>query len=533
MSDIVFCEGCGAPAKTGPTCALCGRLLPADLPPAEEAESPEGSSSPGPTVNPEPAIGMPGAMQNAAEAPPTLHAAVPRSSIVDGRRSVPLPGSGEPVTPAPPSARREPLSPAPPATAVPDSLKPGGQVRVALGVVVVGLVISVVAATGLRAGSQGETGAAGIRTQPVRVDIRGLAGDADATRIGVGDHSACLLTVDGRVACWGSNAAGELGRAGGDAERPEPIDTTGAMDGAIATRITVADRHACVADESGRAFCWGANDRGQLGSGSTAKQSDTPVQVELTGVLEDRRLRFVTSGGDSTCALDREGAAFCWGANESGQLGDGSTADSPVPVAVDHRGAMRGKKIVSLAAGDRHVCAVDSEGSAYCWGANDYGQLGTGLPSGSAVPVPVDLSASGPLAGVSAGGSSTCGSRPGSTSVCWGAGGEGQLGNGGREDALIPVAVLTLAERLNVGGRTACAIDAGGAVTCWGANDQGQLGNGSTDPSTVPIAVLTPPSAVSRVNSGSSTTCAIDAEGAAWCWGSDADGLLGDGSRVS
>ena len=128
-------------------------------------------------------------------------------------------------------------------------------------------------------------------------------------------------------------------------------------------------------DSTGAAYCWGYNNWGQLGDGSTA-DSSVPVAVDTSGVLAGKTLTQISANYGSTCALDTSGAAYCWGYNYYGELGDGSTADSSVPVAVDTSGALAGKTLTQITAGGFHACALDTAGAAYCWGYNDSGQLG-------------------------------------------------------------------------------------------------------------------------------------------------------------
>src|ERR1039457_4061280 len=254
--------------------------------------------------------------------------------------------------------------------------------------------------------------------------------------------------------------------------------------------ITAGSFHSC-AIESGKAYCWGDNRSGQLGDGGTVSNSSVPVAVKTSGVLAGRTLTQITAGGYDSCALDAAGAAYCWGDNGTGELGDGKAGDSSVPVAVDTSGVLAGRALTQIAAGWIDACAVDTAGAPYCWGYNADGELGNGKASDSSVPVAVDTS--GVLAG----------------------------------------RALT---QVSAGTYSACAVDAAGAPYCWGANSWGQLGDGSTVGSTVPVAVDTSGVLAGRtltqVSAGTYSACAVDAAGAPYCWGANSWGQLGDNAAT-
>jgi alpha-tubulin suppressor-like RCC1 family protein len=253
------------------------------------------------------------------------------------------------------------------------------------------------------------------------------------------------------------------------------------------TAISAGYDHTC-ALEGGSAYCWGNNTRGALGDGTTGS-SDVPVAVDASGVLAGKSLTQMAIGDQLTCVLDSAGAAYCWGFNVAGELGDGTTSNSDVPVAVDTSGVLAGKTLVQITAGNDQACALDSAGAAYCWGNNASGQLGDGTTSSSDVPVAVDTS--GVLAGVT----------------------------------------LT---QVTTGGFHTCALDSGGAAYCWGSDEWGELGVGSTsdDPQTAPVTVAftVDGKTLAQITAGASHTCALDSGGTAYCWGSNASGEVGDGT---
>ena len=266
--------------------------------------------------------------------------------------------------------------------------------------------------------------------------------------------------------------------------------------------IGAGNAHSCTI-ESGKAYCWGENDYGQLGNGSTT-DSSVPVPVDTRGVLAGKTLTQISAGGGGgvdTCALDRAGAAFCWGSNSDGALGDGKTAASfsSVPVAVDTRGVLAGKTLTQISAGSDGGCVLDRQGAAYCWGDNDYGELGNGRAVSSSVPVTVNtrgVLADKTLTQISAGYEDTCGLDSRGAAYCWGDNYYLELGDGSsRAYSSVPVAVSAsgaLAGRrltqLSACFWYECAVDTAGAAFCWGT---GALGSATASSSGVPVAVDT------------------------------------------
>jgi alpha-tubulin suppressor-like RCC1 family protein len=315
-----------------------------------------------------------------------------------------------------------------------------------------------------------------------------------------------------------------------------------------ATSIAAGNAQACMI-RAGKAYCWGANGNGQLGNGSTINSS-VPVPVYTGGVLSGKTLTQIVAGFSHTCALDAAGAAYCWGLNSSGQLGNNSVTQSLVPVAVTTSGVLAGKTLTQITAGNSHTCGLDASGTAYCWGSNGNGQLGINSTTRSLVPVAVTTS--GVLAGktltqITAGYAHTCALDAAGLAYCWGANGNGQLGNGGTTSSLVPVAVTTsgvLSGKVltqisaDENGMYTCALDAAGAAYCWGAASFGQLGNGgvSSTPG-VPVAVVTTGvlagKTLTQIATGSGSTCAVASTGAAYCWGQGVNGELGNGSAAN
>lgn len=272
----------------------------------------------------------------------------------------------------------------------------------------------------------------------------------------------------------------------------------------------------------GMVKCWGHNGSGQLGDGTTARRP-TPVAVSgITTAVE------IVAGRDHSCARLASGSVVCWGDNGYGQLGDGTTArrltPSPVAGLVD---------AVALAAGDRHTCALTASGGVKCWGANASGEVGDGTFARRTTPVSVSGVAG--ASAIAAGGATSCAVVAGGAVKCWGAGGYGQLGNGtANTNSALPVTVtgLTGVADIDVGSRHACAVQASGAVRCWGANVAGALGDGTTAGRTTPVAVSGIATAV-QVSVGTDFSCARLGDGSVRCWGWNNAGQLGDGTATN
>ena len=353
-------------------------------------------------------------------------------------------------------------------------------------------------------------------------DVSGLSSGVAA--ISAGANHTCTVTTSGGVKCWGANYAGQLGD-GTATNRSSPVDVSGLSSGVVA--ISAGGQHTCALTSTGGSKCWGANFSGQLGDGTTTDRS-TPVDVSglTSGVVA------ISAGGPYTCALTSTGGVKCWGDNGRGQLGDGTTTNSSTPV--DVVGLSFG--VSAISAGDeKHTCAVTTSGGATCWGFNGSGQLGNGTLADSPVPVDVVSDLGSGVAEIDAGGFHTCGVTSSGGAKCWGAGTSGQLGNGfPGTDSSTPVGVAGLSTgvgALSAGESHSCALTTDGGIECWGYNGFGQLGDGTTTNAFSPIGVVgLSSSSILSISAGGSHTCAVTSTGSVKCWGLNTSGQLGDGT---
>lgn len=355
------------------------------------------------------------------------------------------------------------------------------------------------------------------------VAVSGLPNGASAiSSRGYNDNPSyahtCVLTTTGAVVCWGFNGSRQLGDGSRIASNV-PIQVQG-LNNEVSSIGTGAD-HSCALTATGSALCWGDNNSGQLGNGSTL---DSSVPITVSGLYSG--ITTISAGGEHTCVLTTQGGILCWGQNGNGQLGNGSNVTSPIPVEVSSMSSGAN----ALSTGGNHTCVLTVPDSVKCWGANSFGQLGNGSTVDSNVPVEVSGINSG-VSAIAAGNDHTCALLVTGGIVCWGNNNNGQLGNSTNSNSSIAVPVSGLSSgvsAISAGNHHTCALTTTGAVWCWGRNYVGQLGNDSVLASNVPSEVRGLPTGVSAISASSGLTCALTAAGGALCWGDNSFGQLGD-----
>jgi alpha-tubulin suppressor-like RCC1 family protein len=273
--------------------------------------------------------------------------------------------------------------------------------------------------------------------------------------------------------------------------------------------------------------CWGSNASGQLGDGTT---TDSTVPVTVAGIAD---AIDVAAGYSHSCALRYNGGVVCWGDGTYGEMGDGTAASSPTPIVVTGLG-----DAAQITAGQYFSCALRQTGEVNCWGLNNYygqyyGMLGDGTNTTRYLAnVPVSFLPD--AVQISGSGETTCAVRSSGAVVCWGWNSYGQLGNNGNSPANAPVNVQGIGDAVEVSvhSSTACAVRATGAVACWGDNGSGQYGVGSMSPSLIAAPAETGVADAIHVSVGSAHSCVVRANNAIVCSGADAGGQLGDGKTA-
>jgi len=320
-------------------------------------------------------------------------------------------------------------------------------------------------------------------------------------------HS-CGLTVSGAAYCWGDNSDGELGDGIAEAFSTTPVL---AANGRKFAGVSVGWLDGCGITTVGAVYCWGSDYFGQLGDGDSTDQA-MPVPVAGTHVFTSH-----SAGLLHACGVVTGGAGYCWGNNVSGQLGSGATVSSTTPVAV-----AGGLTFSSISSNGYHTCGVTTNHAAYCWGWNINNALGdSGTETISTTPVPVAGGLS--FATLSVGRNGTCGVT--TTAVyCWGSsylGALTQIGSG-----------LSFAT-VSSGRYHTCGVTTGGTGYCWGGDQFGQRGDsGAVVSGNTPVRVaggLT----FTVISAGIMHSCGVTPSGAAYCWGNNDYGQLGNGTTTS
>jgi hypothetical protein len=289
-----------------------------------------------------------------------------------------------------------------------------------------------------------------------------------------------------------------------------------------AVAVTAHDRHACAIVRTGEAFCWGNNEWGAIGDGTRFLGGSAPKRV--AGVHSWVQL---SAGFAHTCGIAADGTAYCWGANYWGELGTGSTgyygSGVPEPVA-------GGVRFSSISAGDSYTCGLTAEGDAYCWGYNAYGELGDGTTSHRSAPTRIVGGLR--LAAISARRFHTCGITAAGAAWCWGDNSAGQLGTGDSVSATAPVRVSGALDfvAISSGWAYTCGATRGGDVFCWGSLDL--IANEPPYRLSSPVPAALRLGGVTSVMVSPDEACALQIGGSLLCWGLLGEGPMPDNSAI-
>jgi alpha-tubulin suppressor-like RCC1 family protein len=356
-----------------------------------------------------------------------------------------------------------------------------------------------VAAWGLNNYGQLGDGGATRRLLPTAVNDTGVLADKTILAVSAGYLHSVALCSDGTLASWGYNVQGQLGdNAAANSSVPVAVDVSGVLAGKVVVAVSSGSFHNLALCSDGTVAAWGYNNHGQLGTGNkdTAR---APVLVSSTGALAGKQVVAVAAGAYQSFALCSDGTLAAWGYNDEGELGNGGSTGSLVPVAVDRSGVLAGRKVAAIAAGQYHALALCTDGTVVSWGYNQRGQLGNSGTANSASPVAIG--SFGALAGktvtaLAAGASHSLALCTDGTLAAWGFNYQGQLGVTGITQSTTPLAVALPA---SMAGRTIASIRAGAnhnllrfadaGMAAWGDNGNGQLGNNSTLKSPQAVAV--------------------------------------------
>ncbi len=327
-------------------------------------------------------------------------------------------------------------------------------------------------------------------------------------QVAPGSYHTCALLADGTVRCWGSNYGGQLGD-GTVLSHAQPAPVLGI---ASVASIDTDYTDSCAQLNDGTVRCWGGNLYGQLGNGGTAMEQPLPI-VAVAG-LDVKQLSL---GEFHSCALLQDGTVACWGLNDLGQLGDGTTTDRVMPKVI---AGLSG--VTQVAAGGSFTCARLADATVSCWGIHSGSDVCGGLNVMHTTPTPVD-GVSG-VVQIAAGETHVCALLNDATVTCWGLNSSGQLGTPtpancqGLDHGPIVIPALSNVTQIDAGAEHTCALLSDGTVSCWGWNQYGQLGDG-TNADRVAPAVIPNLAHVAHVALGFSQTCALLDDATLDCWG--------------
>jgi alpha-tubulin suppressor-like RCC1 family protein len=354
-------------------------------------------------------------------------------------------------------------------------------------------------------------------------------------QVGFGVTHNCTREADDSLWCWGRNNVGQLGQGTTSQNESTPLEITAL--GHDNAEVSAGHSFSCARKDSGSLWCWGENSSGQLGDGTTINRS-SPTQVASLA----SNVASIGMSERHGCANKTDGSLWCWGKNNAGAVGDGTWLDRSQPVPV----TSLGYDVARVSAGTcaKSTCAIKNDGSLWCWGANQYGQVGDGTTANRSTPIAITADGNGdPFTDITdacSGTAHTCARKTDGTVWCWGQDSNYQIGDGSAPSnqsrtAPVQVALPALAapSTLSCGCQHTCVVATDSTLWCWGDNSTGAVGNGTFTSSSSPIQVSSLDNMVVRVTATDDHTCATRLDGTVWCWGEDEYQVLMPQTTVS
>lgn len=358
------------------------------------------------------------------------------------------------------------------------------------------------------------------------INLTTLGSLTNPSALSLGGHTSCMKLSDNSLSCWGLGHWGHLTNSG-RSSWSSPYETSVSSN---VSKVFTGTEHICIIKaDDGAVNCWGQGNNGELGDGSSGSNA---IQVTVPRNVTIPNITNMSLGKDYTCALNNSGNIFCWGKNSDGVFGNGTTIGSNSPVA----GPTAGVPYTQISASDNSLCAVVNDGTVKCWGRNDFGQLGNGTNADSFVPVTVTGISS--AVEVSSGENFHCARLTNATIKCWGQNTYGQLGNLSTTNSNEPVLVsgISDSEALSLGGsdsRHMCSLGSTNEVSCWGTNVHKETGLPTYEVAQTSPFVVSSASNAIRISKGTNHTCIVDLNNNVKCWGSNSDGQLGKGNILA
>jgi len=327
------------------------------------------------------------------------------------------------------------------------------------------------------------------RYTPATTQLGDNGGDSTANGVSSYGHHTCAIMINGSTKCWGEDWNGQVGHGVNWGWHDTPYPTTWPA-GRTATQISMGGHHSCAIMDDLSLWCWGDNSYGQIGNGGSNGASDvtTPEEINLPG---GRGAISITAGWHHTCAILDDNSGWCWGENDAGQLGDGTNVSKNLPTEVS--ALPSNHTLVALSVATKTTCGIIINGSIVCWGSNEWGQYGDGTTTNSTSAKYTPLPSGRTAISIDVGLQHTCAILDDHSGLCWGSNTYGQIGDNTTTNRTTPTS-FSMPAGLNIssisaGNRHTCVIASNASIYCWGSNDDGQLGLGENEDSDIPAYV--------------------------------------------